>query len=90
MCSHRATPLKTLRRRAKMGMQPILPITVTIKKIKGAGHKCNDDGDMVARWERALRPGFACAQQFPADDIISGNIRPYTTIFPQIMAYHSL
>ena len=71
-------------------MQPILPITVATKKIKGAGHKCNDDGDMVARCERALKPGFVRAQKIPVDDIISGNIRPYTTIFPQIMAYHSL
>ena len=29
----------------KMGMQPILPITVPVKKIKGAARQCNNDGD---------------------------------------------
>ena len=37
-----------------MGMRPILPIAVTVKKIKGA-HQCQGDDDRVVRCERALK-----------------------------------
>ena len=39
----------------KMGMEPILPIAVTVKKIKGATHQCQGDDDRVVRCERALK-----------------------------------
>ena len=39
---------------AKMGMQPILPVTVPIKKIKGDFSKCYGDGDGVIRCEQTL------------------------------------
>ena len=39
----------------KMGMQTILPITVPMKKIKGAVGQCYSDGDGVVRCEQALR-----------------------------------
>ena len=38
----------------KMGMQPILPVTVPIKKIKGATHQCYGDGDGVVRCEQTF------------------------------------
>ena len=34
-----------------MGMQPVLPITLTIKKIKGTARQCYSDGDGVVRCE---------------------------------------
>ena len=37
-----------------MGMQPILSITVSIKKIKGAAHQCYGDSDGVVRCEQTL------------------------------------
>ena len=42
-----------------MGMQPILPITVPVKKIKGVViHQCygDGDGDGVIRYEQTLLP----------------------------------
>ena len=36
----------------KMGMQPILPVTVPIKKIKGVTNQCYGDGDGVVRCEQ--------------------------------------
>ena len=36
-----------------MGMQPILSITVSFKKIKGAAHQCYGDG--VVRCDLALK-----------------------------------
>ena len=38
----------------KMGVQPILSVTVPVKKIKGATRKCYGDGDGVVRCEQAL------------------------------------
>ena len=35
----------------KMGMQPILPITVTVKKIKGTARQCYGDDDRVVQCE---------------------------------------
>ena len=37
-----------------MGMQPILPITVSIKKIKGAARQCYGNGDGVIWCEQTL------------------------------------
>ena len=37
-----------------MGMQPILPITVSIKKFKGAAHQCYGNGDGVIWCEQTL------------------------------------
>ena len=42
--SHQATPL-----------QPILPITVTVKKIKGAAHQWYSDNEGVVRCEQTFR-----------------------------------
>ena len=39
----------------KIGMQPILPITVTVKKMEGTAHQCYGDADGVIRCEQALR-----------------------------------
>ena len=39
----------------KIGMQPILPITVPVKKIKGATRQCFGDGDGVIRCEQAFQ-----------------------------------
>ena len=36
-------------------MQPILPITVPIKKINGATRQCYGDGDGVVRCEQTLK-----------------------------------
>ena len=36
----------------QMGMQPILPVTVPIKKIKGVTSQCYGDGDGVVRCEQ--------------------------------------
>ena len=38
----------------KMGTQPILPVTVSIKKIKGAARQCYGDGDRVVQCEQTL------------------------------------
>ena len=40
----------------KMGMQPILPVTVPFKKIKGEGFRCYGDGngDGVVRCEQTF------------------------------------
>ena len=38
-------------------MQPILPITVPVKKIKGAAHQCYGDSDEVVRCERTFAQG---------------------------------
>ena len=38
-----------------MGMQPILPVKVPIKKLKGATHQCYNDSDGVVRCEQTLR-----------------------------------
>ena len=40
----------------EMGMQPILLVTVTVKKIKGPAHKCCGDGGGVVRCERPSNP----------------------------------
>ena len=37
-----------------MGIQPILPITVPFKKMKGAARQCYVDGDGVVRCEQTL------------------------------------
>ena len=37
-----------------MGMQPILPVTVSVKKIKSAACQCYGDGDEVVRCEQTL------------------------------------
>ena len=50
-----------------MGIQPILPITVTVKKIKDAAHKCYGDGDGVVLCERAFKvsqPSGRCFDNF--------------------------
>ena len=39
----------------KMGMQPVLPVKVPIKKLKGAAHQCYNDSDGVVRCEQTLR-----------------------------------
>ena len=39
----------------KMGMQTILPLTVPIKKIKGAAGQCYSDDDGVGRCEQDLK-----------------------------------
>ena len=39
----------------KVGIQPILPVTVTVKKIKGVARQCYGDGDEVIQCEQALR-----------------------------------
>ena len=38
----------------KMGMQPIPPTTVPVKKIKGLAHQCYGDGDGVVSCKQAL------------------------------------
>ena len=35
-------------------MQPILPVTLTVKKIKGAAHQSYGDSDGVVRCEQTL------------------------------------
>ena len=37
-----------------MGVQPILPVTVPVKKIKDAARQCYGDGDGVVRCEQTL------------------------------------
>ena len=37
-----------------MGMQLILPVTVPVKKIKGAARQCYGDGDGVVRSEQTF------------------------------------
>ena len=37
-----------------MGMQPILPVTVPVKKIKGATHQCYGGGDGGIRCEQTF------------------------------------
>ena len=37
-----------------MGMQPIVPVTVSVKKIKGATHQSYGDGDGVVQCEQTL------------------------------------
>ena len=46
-----------------MGMRPILPITVPVKKIKGATRQCYGDGDGVTWCEQALMVLFTCNVQ---------------------------
>ena len=54
--SHQATPSQILHWWAKkVGIQPILPVTVTVKKIKGVARQCYGDGDEVIQCEQALR-----------------------------------
>ena len=53
--SHRVTVTVTkIMLMGKMGMQPILPVTVPIKKIKGVTNQCygDGDGDGVVRCEQ--------------------------------------
>ena len=38
----------------KMARQPFLPITVSVKKIKGTAHQCYGDDDRIAWCERAF------------------------------------
>ena len=38
-----------------MGMQPILPVTVAVIKIKGAAHQSYGDGMGVARCEQTFK-----------------------------------
>ena len=38
----------------QMGLQPVLPVTVPIKKIEGAHRQCYGDGDGVVRCEQTL------------------------------------
>ena len=38
----------------KKGMRPILPVTVPVKKIKGAARQCYSDGDGVVWYEQTL------------------------------------
>ena len=45
------TPSNYVALTGKMGMQPILPITVTVKKIKGAIHQCYGDSDGFTQCE---------------------------------------
>ena len=53
--SHQTTPSPSpLRSMGKMGMQPILPVTVLVKKIKGAAHQCYGHGDGVVRCEQTF------------------------------------
>ena len=42
-----------------MGMQPILPITVSVKKIKSAARQRYDDGDEVVRCEQTFTVYYA-------------------------------
>ena len=53
-----------------MGIQPILPITVHIKKIKGAAHLCYSDGDGVVRYEQTftLREKLSMVVFFVVED----------------------
>ena len=37
-----------------MGMQPILPVIVLVKKIKGTAHECYGDGDGAVRCEQTF------------------------------------
>ena len=37
-------------------MQPILPITVPVKNVKGVARQCYVDGDGIARCEQPLSP----------------------------------
>ena len=37
-------------------MQPFLPITVPVKKVKGVARQCYVDGDGIARCEQPLSP----------------------------------
>ena len=60
-CSHRASPSRQCHRQLKncyvdgqMGMEPILPVSVPVKKIKRAARQHYIDGDVDARCERAL------------------------------------
>ena len=53
--SHQATPSQMLQWRAKMGMQPFLPVTVPFKKIKGATCQRYGVGNGIARCEQTFR-----------------------------------
>ena len=44
----------------KMGTQPILPITVSVKKIKGAAHQRYGEGDRVVRCEQTIHTERQC------------------------------
>ena len=55
LCRRRSSRVNALRWRAKMAMQPILPIAVPVNKIKGASCQHYSDGDKVVRCEQALR-----------------------------------
>ena len=39
----------------KMNMQPILAVTVPVKKIKGAARQCYGEGDGIVQCEQALK-----------------------------------
>ena len=41
-----------------MGVQPILPITVPVKKIKGAARQYYSDGDGVVQYEQSFSDSF--------------------------------
>ena len=47
--------------KGKMDNQPILPVTVPVKKIKGATHQCYGGGDRVVQCEQTLNKEVVCA-----------------------------
>ena len=49
-----------------MGMQNILPITVAVKKIKGADHQYYSDGDGVVQCEKTFSDSYDTFHNFSA------------------------
>ena len=49
-----------------MGMQPILPITVPVKKIKGAARQYYSDGDGVGQYEQSFSDSYDTVHNFSA------------------------
>ena len=48
-----------------MSVQPILPITGLVRKIKGAAHQCYGDGDGVVRCEETFNLfDITCKQHY--------------------------
>ena len=64
VCSHRTTPplvtVTNITLTGKMGMQPILPVTMPIKKIKVATRQCYGDADGVVRCEQTSTVSSRC------------------------------
>ena len=56
-----------LRSGATMGMQPILPTTLSVKITKGATRQCYSDGDGVVRCEQTFKAADHCVSLTTVD-----------------------